>query len=84
MNQNERILNHLKQFGTITPREADRNYGVMRLGARIMDLKKMGHMIVTEKERTINRYGEKVCYARYRLMNERMDEACSKHFSAAD
>jgi hypothetical protein len=40
--QTENILEHLRLFGRITPREARENYGCDRLGARIWDLKKRG------------------------------------------
>lgn len=67
MTQAERVLRHLKDFGSITPVEALAEYGVMRLGARIWDLKHEGHDIVTEREEGRNRYGERTAYARYRL-----------------
>ncbi len=67
MTQAERVLRHLKDYGSITPVEALREYGVMRLGARIWDLKHAGHDIVTEREESRNRYGERTAYARYRL-----------------
>lgn len=69
MNQNERILEHLKKYGSITPKEANAEYGIMRLGARIHDLKKAGHAILTTNEKALNKYGEKIRYARYKLMN---------------
>lgn len=37
MTQTEMILGHLKEHGSITPLEAIRDYGIMRLGARIWD-----------------------------------------------
>ena len=66
--QSERILRHLQDYGSITPVEAMAEYGIMRLGARIWDLKKQGHVISTERETGKNRYGEKTAYARYRLV----------------
>lgn len=45
MTQNEMILNHLRDHGSITPQEAMARYGCMRLGARIWDLKREGHAI---------------------------------------
>ena len=41
--------------------------GVMRLGARIYDLKDSGVKIITETVTGTNRDGERVRYARYRL-----------------
>lgn len=65
--QNERILRHLQDYGSITPVEALKDYGCMRLGARIYDLKREGHRITTERETVINKRGEKVAFARYRM-----------------
>jgi hypothetical protein len=42
------ILEALKRGRKITPLEALRNYGCLRLGARIYDLKKAGHAITRE------------------------------------
>ena len=67
MTQRERVLRHLQDYGSITPVEAMAEYGIMRLGARIWDLKRQGHVIFTERETGVNRYGEKTAYARYRM-----------------
>ena len=42
MTQTEKVLRHMKRFGSITPLEAMEEYGIMRLGARIWDLKREG------------------------------------------
>lgn len=62
MSQNDQILAALKR-GPITPMEAQAAYGVMRLAARIADLRESGHTIVTEAMQA----GRKR-YARYRLI----------------
>ena len=67
MTQKEMILQHLKRHGSITPKDAIDNYGIMRLGARIYDLKGEGYKIVTETECGINRFGRPIAYARYFL-----------------
>jgi hypothetical protein len=67
MTQSQVILEHMKKHGSITQKEAIDNYGIMRLGARIWDLKRQGHVISTERETGVNRYGEKTAYARYRI-----------------
>lgn len=67
MTQNERILRHLRDFGSITQREATEEYGCMRLSARIGELKKAGYQIESHNEKSLNRYGEKVSYARYSI-----------------
>lgn len=68
MKQKDRILRHLLDQGSITQWEAIRDYGIMRLGARIWDLKHDGYKIETERETSVNRYGERTAYARYRLV----------------
>ena len=65
MTQNELILRHLKDYGSITPMDALYEYGIMRLGARIFDLKSSGHNIETKTVKAKNRYGEPTHYARY-------------------
>lgn len=42
------VLHHLRTIGPITPWEALELYGCFRLGARIYDLKRRGHPIITE------------------------------------
>lgn len=61
------ILSHLREHGSITPLEAMREYGIMRLGARVWDLKKQGYKIGMSRESGLNRYGESTSYARYTL-----------------
>ena len=67
MNQCERVLQYMEDFGTITPLDALADLGVMRLGARIWDLKNAGHKISRRMISAKNRYGEVVSYAEYRL-----------------
>lgn len=49
MTQCDRILNHLKRFGSITQLEAVEEYGCYRLSARIADLKAKGYKIVSDR-----------------------------------
>lgn len=65
MTQADRVLAHLRHFGSITPKESMELYGVMRLGARIYDLKRQGFDIRTTRETARNRFGERTTYARY-------------------
>lgn len=67
MTQSEMILMHLKTVGSITPYEALREYGCMRLGARIYDLKRQGYEIDRDTVTLVNRFGVKVSFARYFL-----------------
>ena len=65
--QGMKILKYMQDYGSITPVEAFRDLGVMRLGARIYDLEQEGIKIAHEREISTNRMGEKVSYSRYRL-----------------
>ena len=70
MNQNQQVLNHLAKYGSITPKQALERYGIMRLGARIYDLKNLGYNITRTIEKGKNRYGEPCHYARYHFGKE--------------
>lgn len=64
--QCDRVLQYLRDFGSISQKEAMEDLGVMRLASRISDLRKTA--IITSKwESTKNRYGETVSYKRYFL-----------------
>lgn len=65
-NQKDQILEHIEKYGSITPLEAQRLYGCMRLGARILDLRKDGYEIVREIVEVETRSG-KAHVARYRM-----------------
>lgn len=67
MTQCERILRHLRDYGSITQAEAVTEYGCYRLGARIWDLRAQGVPIKSETVTGKNRYGERTCFARYSL-----------------
>lgn len=64
--QKERIRQYMEDFGSITPLEALRDLGIMRLGARIWEMVRAGEPIITEWETSKNRYGQSTRYARYR------------------
>ena len=65
--QKDRILNYIREFGSISSWEAYSDLGITQLGARIDQLKKEGYEFVTEWENKKNRYGEQTTYKRYRL-----------------
>lgn len=67
MTQNEKILRHLRDYGSITSMEAFTEYGCTRLSARIKDLRDAGHPIKSSRETAQNRYGDKVSFARYTM-----------------
>lgn len=62
------ILEHMRKNGSITPREAEDLYGVMRLASRISDLKRLGYVINKKIVSGHNRYGIPVKYAEYLLV----------------
>lgn len=74
MTQCERVLKYMEEFGTINPMQAMSDLGIMRLGARIWDLKKAGYKISRQMVAGRNRYGEPVNFAEYRLEEERVKQ----------
>ena len=64
MTQTIDVLVHLRKHGKITPLVALKTLGVYRLGGRIFDLRKAGHLIHTERAKG------KSPYAIYRLLKE--------------
>lgn len=67
VSQCNKILQHMREIGGISPMDAIKYYGCMRLAARIADLRKRGYSIHSEMETSRNIYGEVVSYARYTL-----------------
>lgn len=65
--QKDRIINYIREFGSISSWEAYSELGITQLGARIDQLKKEGYEFKTEWEHRKNRYGEDVSYKRYYL-----------------
>ena len=68
MTQTEMVLNHLREHGSITALEAQQEYGIMRLSARIADLREQGYSISTNKKSSRNRWGTMTTYANYTLI----------------
>lgn len=68
ISQCDRILRHLRDYGSITSLEAINEYGILRLASRINDLKRKGYTITSEMMVGENRYQEKVHYSVYRLI----------------
>ena len=67
MTQCEMILRHMKEIGSISPIDALREYGCMRLAARISDLRKQGHEINSEWVTYEGRYEKDVSFKCYGL-----------------
>lgn len=68
--QNERIIEYIKYYGSITQFEAFKDLGVMRLAARISDLRSSGYPIVSKVEKVENRFGKVCRIVRYSLRGE--------------
>lgn len=67
MNQHERILNYMREFGSISPFEAFSDLGITKLSTRISELIRAGYTIKKRDEKNKNRYGDSVHYMRYSL-----------------
>lgn len=67
INQCDRVLRHLREFGELSDMDALKEYGIRRLAARIGELREQGHAIDTQMVKGMNRYGEKTRYAVYVL-----------------
>ncbi len=67
MTQVDRITEYLKKYKTITPLDAYLDLGIMRLSARIQELKAKGVQIESKMITCLNRRGEKVSVKEYRL-----------------
>ena len=66
--QMTRVLQYMRENGSITRLEAMNYLGVANLTAVIAVLRNdMGYNIITYNIHGENRYGEKITYARYRL-----------------
>ena len=70
MNQNERIIQYIKKFGSITTLEAFRDLGISRLASRIHDLKNEGIEFDQKMITSKNRYGETVHYMSYSIREQ--------------
>ena len=63
------ILEHLKNYGTITSLEAIEKYGATRLAAIIFQLRKKGYNIITIDMPFTDRFGNHSTYGKYILSN---------------
>ena len=65
--QNMRIIEFIREHGSITPIDALNNIGCLRLSARIHDLKDMGYRFKTVSETVKFADGRSKTFARYFL-----------------
>ncbi len=72
--QAERVLDYIKQHGSISSAEAFTELSVMDLPKRICELKDMGCLFSTKTVRGKNKFGDKVHWNVYRLVKENGDD----------
>lgn len=68
--QQQRIIDYMVEFGSITPMEAFADLGITKLATRISELIADGHIIKKERVKAKNRYGDSVNFTRYSLPDE--------------
>ena len=70
MAHKDRVLQYIRDYGSISSMEAIRDLGLTRLSAVIFNHRADGSDIDAKREKTVNRYGEKVSFARYTLRDK--------------
>lgn len=65
--QAQAVLNYMKDFGGITQVDAIKDLGVLRLSARIYELKKQGIEIESVQYPIKTRYGNTTWFKRYSI-----------------
>ena len=68
--QCDKVLEYMRQFGSITQLQALQDIGCMRLASRITDLRQQGYAIGRRIKTGKNRYGDSVSFAEYYLIEE--------------
>lgn len=67
INQRQRIINYIREFESITSKDAYNDLGITQLATRIKELKELGYEFRTEWESSKNRFKEPVSFKRYYL-----------------
>ena len=67
----ERVLNYMREFGSISTYVAFVDLGCTRLSEYIRQLRRDGYVIASNWTENVNRYGDKVKYVIYELKEER-------------
>lgn len=68
--QQERIIDYMTRFGSITPMEAFADLGITKLATRISELIAAGYIINKQRVTGKNRYGDSIWYTKYSLPDE--------------
>lgn len=74
MTQCERVVEYIRNHGSITQAEASKYLAVGRLAARVSDLRKKGVNVVAETVRVKNRFGDRSDIARYRIKEDEVKD----------
>lgn len=67
MTQEDRVLQFMKDTGSITSWQAIQQFGITRLSAKIFNLRREGHEITNKMIFSKNRYGEPIHFVEYQL-----------------
>jgi len=67
LNQKQKVIRHLEMYKSITPLDAFRDYGIMRLAAVVFNLKEDGYNIDSKMTTSTNKFKEKVTFSKYTL-----------------
>lgn len=67
MKQADRVIEYIKEHGSITQRDAINDLGVACLAERVRDLRNAGVEVKKTMETSKNRWGDVCRYARYSL-----------------
>ena len=65
MTQNDAVIKHIEDHGSISQMEAYSELGVCRLSERIREIERAGRAVVRKRVTDKNRYGKTVTYTRY-------------------
>ena len=68
--QEQRVLEYIERYGSISTYEAFIDLGITRLASRIFDLSEKGYNFDRRQVKATNRLGEKTYYTRYSLKKE--------------
>ena len=68
--QVDKLLNHMKEHGSISSMDAFALYGITRLSARIWDLRHAGNVIESKIKTGKNRDGQNIYWCEYRLAGD--------------
>ena len=66
--QRDRVIQFMREHGSITAYEAFTEIGCTQLSARICELEAEGYVFDKELIKTKNRYGDNTHYYRYRIV----------------